>query len=90
MPDNEVLSAASRKRKVTSGEDARRVCRACEGYHPTRYCFNNNNNTDEAPDRQTALKHIQQLVKDNLEDDSTLKEEVQRWSKKKGSDKKGE
>jgi hypothetical protein len=73
----------SKKRKHSSGETPGKVCRACEGPHATRRCYYLFKRT--APAKWTPKPHIQKLVDQNLEEDSTLKEEVKRWTKK-GSD----
>jgi hypothetical protein len=86
---NEVLSDASRKRKATIGEEARKVCRACEGIgHWTHRCFYLF--PDKVPEGWTPREHLQKLVENNLKEDATLKEEVKRWTKKKESDGKNE
>ena len=83
--DNEVLSSANRKRKFTT-EVTNRVCRACEGFHGTRYCYYLF--PEKAPEGWTARPRIQKLVDENLEEDPTLKESVTRSAKKKKVEKK--
>jgi hypothetical protein len=76
LPD----STAGQKRKNTSDEVSGRVCRACEGYHGTQYCYYLF--PKKAPEEWTPRPHLQKIVEQNLKEDSTLKEEIKRWTKK--------
>jgi hypothetical protein len=83
--EDENQSDAGPKRKVTTGDAAtaatRRVCRACEGVHYTSHCFYLFPN--RAPEGWIPRPDLKKLTKNNLETDSTLKDEYQRWTKKK-------
>jgi hypothetical protein len=84
MPDKEVEPVASRKRKATTSEYTRRVCRGCGGYHLTQNCFYLF--PDKAPEGWTPRPRFQKLTEDNLKEDPTLKAEIQRWTKTKAKD----
>lgn len=58
-----------------------RVCRACDGFHSTRRCFYLF--PDSRPRGWVPNKRIQEIVDNNLKEDSILTEEVKRWSKEK-------
>ena len=68
-----------RKRKNSIDKRTRPVCRACEGFHPTQRCFYLFQK--KAPEGWIPRPYIQNLVKQNLKEDSTLEEEVKRWRK---------
>jgi hypothetical protein len=75
----QMCKTASQKRKHASDEMSRKVCRGCEGFHPTQRCFylflkKTTENWIPKPD-------IQNIVEQNLKDDSTLEEEVKQWTK---------
>jgi hypothetical protein len=59
------------------------VCRACDGFHSTRRCFYLF--PDSRPRGWIPNKRIRGLVDNNLKEDSTLAEEVKRWTKEKDS-----
>ena len=67
------------KRKNSIDKRTRPVCRACEGFHPTQRCFYLFQK--KAPEGWIPRPYIQNLVKQNLKEDSTLEEEVKRWTK---------
>ena len=82
MADRDVEELqTSKKRNHSSGETPGKVCRACEGPHPTRRCYYLFQRT--APHKWTPKPHVQKLVDRNLKEDSTLKEEIKQWTKKK-------
>jgi hypothetical protein len=58
------------------------VCRACDGFHSTRRCFYLF--SDSRPRGWVPSKRTQRIVDNNLEEDSTLAEEIKRWAKKDG------
>ena len=58
-----------------------RVCRACDGFHSTRRCFYLF--PDSRPRSWNPNKRIQEILDDNLKEDSTLTEEIKRWAKEK-------
>jgi hypothetical protein len=70
---------ASQKRKNASNEIPGKVCRGCEGFHPTKYCYYLF--PKKAPEEWIPRPHVQEIVEQNLKDDSTLEEEVKRWTK---------
>jgi hypothetical protein len=70
----------SQKRKNTSDSVSGKVCRACEGFHSTQHCYYLFRK--KAPETWIPRPHLQKLVEQNLKDDSTLEEEVKRWTKK--------
>ena len=70
---------ASQKRKNTPDEISGRVCRGCEGFHPTKRCYYLF--PKKAPEEWIPRPHIQEIVEQNLKDDSALEEEVKRWTK---------
>jgi hypothetical protein len=70
---------ASQKRKNTPDEISGRVCRGCEGFHPTKHCYYLF--PKKAPEEWIPRPHIQEIVEQNLKDDSALEEEVKRWTK---------
>jgi hypothetical protein len=72
---------ASQKRKNAPDEISGRVCRGCEGFHPTKHCYYLF--PKKAPEEWIPRPHIQEIVEQNLKDDSTLEEEVKRWTKSK-------
>ena len=64
----------TRKRKASDGK----VCRACEGFHPTEICYYLFQK--KAPAHWIPKPTFQKLVEQNLRDDSTLADEVKRWA----------
>ena len=64
------------KRKATDGN--LKVCRACEGFHPTEICYYIFEK--KAPAHWVPKPTFQKLVEQNLKDDPTLAEEVRRWA----------
>jgi hypothetical protein len=76
---NEGQHPRQKRFKLSSGETPGKVCRACEGFHSTQRCYYLF--PEKAPEEWTPKPHIQNLVEQNLKDDSTLEEEIKRWTK---------
>jgi len=72
---------ASQKRKNAPDQISGRVCRGCEGFHPTKRCYYLF--PKKAPEEWIPRPYIQEIVEQNLKDDSTLEDEVKRWTKSK-------
>ena len=77
-----VIASGNKSGKVkTASDDSGKVCRACEGPHPTQKCYYLFPN--KAPKIWTPKPHVQKLVEEALDADSTLKEEVERLKRTK-------